>query len=477
MQRIGDARDRRDLSGGDRRPQAERDVVGHGGVGGLADFSEDHGEARPPWKSSWVGPAALGAVAVGYVVLWLIARPAGQPTGRFVGELCGAQAVLLMSCSLVLATLRPAIERAFGGLDRVIVWHRRAAAAGVLLLVPHLAFITSSPDPYETSLGHALGDLALAGLLLLIAWALAPLLRAARWPGPIRALARASYEHWLNAHRLTGLFVAVALVHASIVAPSLRASTVLRAAFVVVGVIGVGAYAYRELLARYFVAVHDYTVGSVRRLNDRTIEVGLDTARTPLAFSAGQFIVLAFGGSAAWQRHPFSISSAPSERRLEVTVKASGDYTRELVDALRPGVPAKVIGPFGGFDYRGGGAQQIWIAGGIGVTPFMSWMRSLDDAFDREVDFYYSVRHADDAIYRDEIELATRRHPSVHAHFVSTDTDPMLTADSVLRSIPPGASPWIYMCGPPPMMKALAHGLRRHGVPPGHVRWEQFGGR
>jgi len=93
------------------------------------------------------------------------------------------------------------------------------------------------------------------------------------------------------------------------------------------------------------------------------------------------------------------------------------------------------------------------------------------------VDFYYSVRHADDAVYRDEIELATRRHPSVHAHFVSTDTDPMLTADGVLRSIPPGASPWIYMCGPPQMMRALAHGFRRPGVPPGHVRWEQFGGR
>jgi predicted ferric reductase len=107
----------------------------------------------------------------------------------------------------------------------------------------------------------------------------------------------------------------------------------------------------------------------------------------------------------------------------------------------------------------------------------MSWLRSLDDAFDREVDFYYSVRHPDDAVYRDEIEAATRRHPSVHPHFVSTDTDPMLTADGVLRSIPPGVSPWIYMSGPPPMMNALAHGFQRHGVPPGHVRWEQFDSR
>ncbi len=163
----------------------------------------------PLWPT-WIGPAALGTIAVGYLALWLVARPSGEPAGRFVGELSGAEAVLLMCCALVLATLVPFIERAFGGLDRVAVWHRRAATVGFLLLVPHVAFITSSPDPYETTLGHALGDLALAGLLLLVLWALAPRLRAARWPGPIRALARTSHEGWLNAHRLTGLFVAVA---------------------------------------------------------------------------------------------------------------------------------------------------------------------------------------------------------------------------------------------------------------------------
>jgi predicted ferric reductase len=382
-----------------------------------------------------------------------------------------------MCCSLALATLLPFIERAFGGLDRVAVWHRRVAVTGFLLLVPHVAFITSSPDPYETTFGHALGDLALAGLLVLVLWALAPRLRAARWPGPIRALARTSHEKWLDAHRLTGVFVAVALVHAAIVAPTLRASTVLRVAFIVVGAIGVGAYVYRELLARWFVPVHDYTVAAVRRLDERIVEVALDAVRAPLAFTPGQFIVLAFGGRGAWQRHPFSVSSAPSDRRLELTIKASGDYTRGIVDALRPGVPAKVAGPFGGFDYRRGGREQIWIAGGIGVTPFMSWLRSLDDTFDRDIEFFYSVREPGEAVYRDEIEAAVKRHPSIRAHFVSTDTDPKLTAQGVLLSVPAGTRPWIYMSGPPPMMKALAHGLWQRGVPPGHVRWEEFGGR
>jgi predicted ferric reductase len=334
-----------------------------------------------------LGPAALGAVGVGYAALWIVARPSGQPTGRFIGELCGAEAVLLLCCSLVLATLLPPIERAFGGLDRVAVWHRRVAVAGVVLLVPHLAIVTSPPDPYATTLGHGLGDLALIGLVGLVLWALAPRLRAARWPGPVRALARTSHEHWLAAHRLTGVFVAVAVAHGAIVDPVLRQSTVLRVAFIVVGAIGIGAYLYREPLARYFVPIYDYTVGATRRLNEHTIQVALDPAHAPLEFTPGQFVFIGFGGFDGWQRHPFSISSAASDRRLELTAKVSGDYTDRLVDRLRPGVPAKIAGPFGGFTFETGGPEQIWIAGGIGVTPFISWLRSVDDDFDRNVDF------------------------------------------------------------------------------------------
>jgi predicted ferric reductase len=133
-------------------------------------------------------------------------------------------------------------------------------------------------------------------------------------------------------------------------------------------------------------------------------QVSLEPVREPLVFVSGQFVVLSFGGRGGWQRHPFSVTSAPSERRLDVSIKAVGDYTSGLRDTLRPGIPARVVGPFGGFDYSRGGQHQIWIAGGIGITPFMSWIRSLDGSFDRHVDFFYSVRRQADALYLDEIK-------------------------------------------------------------------------
>ena len=176
-----------------------------------------------------------------------------------------------------------------------------------------------------------------------------------------------------------------------------------------------GTGASRES-ARYVVPIYDYTVGAVRRLDERTVEIALDPARTALAFAPGQFVFVAFGGFDGWQRHPFSISGGGSDLQLELTIKATGDYTGGLVEGVRAGVPAKVSGPFGGFDYRTGGPEQIWIAGGIGVTPFMSWLRSLDAGFNRDVDFHYSVRSPADAVYRDEIQAIAAHHPSLRVH-------------------------------------------------------------
>ncbi len=419
------------------------------------------------------GVAMLGAVALGSVVLWIVARPSGQPSGRYLGEFFGLEAVLLFSCSLVLATLLRGIERAFGGLDRVAQWHRHTAVAAVILMVVHPLFAGSTPVPNASATGLGLGDVALIGLLALAVWALAPSLRAAKWSRLVRHLARISHERWLTGHRLTGLFVAAAVVHGLLVDPVLKVSVPLKATYLVVGGIGIAAYVYRELFARFVVPVYDYTVADVQRPNEMTADVFLQPVGRPLSFEPGQFIFLAFGGVGGWQRHPFSVASAPTERRLEVSVRAAGDYTRDLHDQLKPGTPAKAAGPFGGFDYRGGGQHQIWIAGGIGITPFMSWIRALDDSFDRDVAFFYSVARQSDALYLDEIGAAAAAHPTVHPHIVDSSRDGYLTAEQAANGMTSEADVSVYMCGPPATMTALSKGFRQLGIPASRIRWEQ----
>jgi predicted ferric reductase len=152
-------------------------------------------------------------------------------------------------------------------------------------------------------------------------------------------MARAAYERWLTGHRLTGLFVILAVLHGVIGDPVLHQSVLLRVVFLIVGGVGTMAYLYRELFARYVVPIYDYTVAEVRRANKTTLDVALTPLQRQLTFAPGQFVFLALGGPGGWERHPFSVSSSANDPKLGLTIKAGGDYTRDLYDQLRPGVP------------------------------------------------------------------------------------------------------------------------------------------
>jgi len=415
------------------------------------------------------------AIVVAYVALWLIARPPGQPMGRYLGEMAGMLALLLLSLALTTSSgLMSVLEPAFGGFDRVMVWHRDLAVAGVLMIVPHRILIYGPPNPYHSDLGDALGALAAIGLGLLILWAFAPRLRRAQRLRLIARMASSTYERWRIGHRFTGLFVAMATIHAALVDPILHASATLLASELTAGGIGVAAYLYRELLAQRLTPVYHYTVQEAKRLNGNTLDVGLKPIGKQIRFVAGQFIFLALGAPEQFDFHPFTVASGPSDEQLRLSVKASGDYTKRLYADLRPGIEARVVGPFGTFDYRLGQRQQIWIAAGIGITPFISWIRALDGTFEYVVDFYYSVATEAAALFVDEIRDATARYPSLKLHLVRTDHDPQLTPHQIWADHSMERCS-VYMCGPPEMMRAFEKELRKHGTAPDHIRWEQFG--
>ena len=96
-------------------------------------------------------------------------------------------------------------------------------------------------------------------------------------------------------------------------------------------------------------------------------------------------------GKDGWHRHPFTISSAPQEGVVRVTVKALGDYTSRLQELVEPGMPAVIGGPHGRFNHWRGTDRQVWIAGGVGVAPFLSWVRALDGELPHSVDFFYTA--------------------------------------------------------------------------------------
>ncbi|NYD42660.1 hypothetical protein [Nocardioides panaciterrulae] len=141
-------------------------------------------------------------------------------------------------------------------------------------------------------------------------------------------------------------------------------------------------------------------------------------------------------------------------------------------------MPAVLSGPHGRFVHGKGTDRQVWIAGGVGVTPFLSWLRSLDEQPPPDrVDFFYSVSQESDGEvpYLAEMRAILERHPEVDLHVVRSAVDGRLTARRVLERS--GADPRhlsIFMCGPEPMVRDLQQGFRADGVSALRIHREHF---
>ena len=177
-----------------------------------------------------------------------------------------------------------------------------------------------------------------------------------------------------------------------------------------------------------------YLVESVEHLNGQVVDIGLKPIKKPINYSAGQFAYVSFSpGRDLKEPHPFTISSAPDTKNLRFTIKRSGDWTGYLVKNLKVGMKAAVHGGFGMFSYQDGGKEQIWIAGGIGVTPFVSWIRDFKKNPDRKVAFFYSVRGEGEAVFWDEFKTAEATYPTYDAHINYSLRDGYLTADEIVQ--------------------------------------------
>jgi predicted ferric reductase len=429
-----------------------------------------------------VGPVTVTVLLAAYAALWYLAEPPGQSARSFLGQLFGAESILLLSLALVLISSLPWVERWFDGIDRAAIWHRRLAIAGLVLLIPHIALSQGGPGARGVPLAVA-GTIGLVGLAL---WAILPRWRsvvprplrpvvtglAHLWPHPLRRLF-GGYDRWRGFHRVTGLFVAAAFVHGLLDGTPFHGAPVLRWSYVAIGGIGLAFYAYREILARYFLPFHDYEVDEVRTLDTGLTELTLRPLGKPLTFTPGQFAFVFIEAKDGWHRHPFTIASGAGDEALRFTVKGLGDYTAGLPLLVEPGMPAVIGGPHGYFDHRRGTKHQVWVAAGVGVAPFLSWLRSADHDLPQSVDLFYTTQS--DPPLADEITEIVARHDPLSVHLVETDRDGRLTPEGVLATVPHKPSELsVFMCGPAPMLRQFERAMRRGGVRRANIHREYF---
>jgi predicted ferric reductase len=292
----------------------------------------------------------------------------------------------------------------------------------------------------------------------------------------LNKLTGGTYEGWKRLKRFIGIFFILAFIHSLTIGNPLHAFIAINwvQLFFIFGTV---SYLYTEIFGRFFKKYLPYTVEAVRHPNASTTEVTLRAQKTRIKKQrAGQFLFVRFPRDKGLnESHPFTISSAPREDVLRVTIKASGDFTRHLFQHLQAGMEAVVEGAYGMFDYKTGGQKQIWIAGGIGLTPFLSFVRDMDGTLTQNIDFYYTVRHAEEALFVEELQAAAEKDPHLKLHVRYSAADGSLRVEEIVRNINNELKQYhIYLCGPLPMIQAFERDFLGRGLLKENIHYEEF---
>jgi predicted ferric reductase len=239
-------------------------------------------------------------------------------------------------------------------------------------------------------------------------------------------------------------------------------------------VLGLGAWVYRVVWRDVVRRGRQYRVSNVSIAGD-VAEIALAPVGTSLRYKAGQFVFLKFGVKGMSEPHPFTIASTPDESELRFFIKNLGDWTDALGHRIQVGARVEVEGPYGALPVmpERPASEILWIAGGVGITPFLGAACSRELGDGPIPHLFYCVRYRQDAVALRELENAAREGRIVlHVH--ASSEGHRLSSDDIAAVVGPNGleHAHVVMCGPDGLVKSMRTAVR--GLGARHVHVEGF---
>lgn len=382
--------------------------------------------------------------------------------------LSGWLAIALMSLTMMLA-LRPAwLERPLGGLDQIYRSHKWAGILAVVFAAAHW-LIEMGDDVIESIFGEAgkqydqnysgfidtmrdaaedVGEFAiylLFALLLITLWRKFP------------------YKYWRYLHRAMPALYLLLAFHAVWLTPL---QWWQQPVGVLMAILLTGGSLASVVSLTGRVGRRRQVQGSITAINTPARDITEVTCHLGSAWRghrAGQFALVTF--NAVEGAHPFTIASADWENRtVTFLIKSLGDFTRNLSHKIKVGQAVKVEGPYGRFDFnrRNRKSHQIWIAGGIGVTPFLAWLEGIDTntAPAPEADLHYCTRNADQDPMVERLRELCQGFHGINLQIHDSSKGGVLSAENLSAGGQSATTAEVWFCGPAGLGQAIKRGLR-----------------
>ena len=409
------------------------------------------------------GPQLIGAtMAVGSILVGWFAFDGTIGDGSAgLALFIGSVSILMMAWSNLLATRAAALEQLFGGLDRMYRWHRWFGALSVGAMWLHIQTVDDVKGIAGASrdVADAAEELAETGSNLLYILVAISLLR---W---------LPYRWWRLSHKLLVLPYAFACWHFYTATKPYANDSAWGLWFTAFMLLGLVAWAHRVLWRDMVRRGRAHRVEAIHRSGD-TVEIALAPIGEPLRHRLGQFAFLKVAGHGMSEPHPFTIASAPGERVLRFVIRDLGDWSGTLADRLAVGDRVVVEGPYGRLEPLPDRPVDgiVWIAGGVGITPFLGAATSRTPGHGPTPLLLHCVRSRHDAPGLADLERAAAEG-RIDLRVLASEEGNRLTVDGLRQHL--GGrdlrSTHVVMCGPEPLVRTMAAACRDLGAETVHV--------
>ncbi len=427
-------------------------------------------------RSHYTGVYIFWAVALLVIPIWWMSYPEStvkhnfKPFYVYASQITALLGFSFFALSFVLSTHLNILEDLFGGLDKVYHAHHSMAKVALLGLVAHplLLALRWVPEdvpkalwflfPVHRRMEINIGSWAMWGIVVLMFFTLVVRLR---------------YHWWKNTHKILGVFFIAAVVHILLTDPTMLGNTGLKIYLWSLSMVGITAWTYKTLLFDFVKKKINYRVTQVNRLSEKVMEIELSPLQEGVGFNPGQFCFFSFRSpNISREAHPYTITQVKENGNIFIMVKSLGDYTGMLYETLQPGAVGLIEGPYGRFDYKNGSHSQVWIGGGVGIAPFISWANDLikHPCKDLKVDIFYCVNEPSEATHASVFQELQKVMLLARMHLICSDVQGFIKLGDLEDIVKKD----IFICGPSEMRKALLLDSKKRNINKNNIHYEDF---
>jgi len=389
-----------------------------------------------------------------------------------LGRIFGLMGMTMFALTFVLSTRLKFVEEIFGGLDKSYIAHGILGGTALIMIMAHpiLLVLKFIPDNIPVAAKYLIpggvwsvdfGIIALAIMIFLIYLTL---------------YSKIVYNKWKFTHEFLGLVFIFAVLHIFLIRSTIAIDDIFPGYYVyasLVSMIGLISFVY-SLLVRKESKEKEYRISSIKQINNEVYEIRMVPIKEPIVYRAGQFVFLSFHNKElSKEQHPFSIASKSNDKEIKVVVKSLGDFTSRLAH-LKPGNKVFVEGPYGMFNEKHSEKDCVWLAAGIGITPFMGMAEDFAHHGKNRVHLFYSVRGHEHLIGINELREVEQKNDKFKVIPWITHTNGHLGIKEITNVVGNLRDKEFYLCGPSAFKDSLVNALLEAGVSKGQIHMEEF---